>query len=525
VNVLDRFKNLFDGLDRVHGMFEVDKDLSSRQEKVQGKAVTMKAPVTIDLFQKHVSGEQGLGLVPIRDDQKCMFGALDVDDYTLDLLALNAEIQDKGMPLVVCRTKSGGAHCYLFMTEPLRADIMRNKLQEFAEGLGYPKIEIFPKQRKIKPNDIGSWINIPYFDAVSGDFNRFGYDAKGTPMMDLSVFVDYAEKHRITPGDLKDVKIEPKVVPFGDGPPCLQHLATNGFPEGTRNTGLLNMGVYAMKKYGDDWETALDDMNRKYMDPPLGSGETQQIIKSLTRKEYSYTCEQAPLCNFCHKQACFGKKYGIGGGSDGGDLETMLGELRKSYSTDLHGDEIQEEECIWFIDVDGVELQLTTFELFNQDKFRTKCAERLRKLPLKVRPQRWDALLKEKVENAGLVHFDPETGTYGHIVAALKEFCTRFGEAETRDDIMTGKVWTNEEGVMHFRHEYLWKFLLKAGIYRPRDDGKQLHVILKRLGAEKKQLMINRSQNLNKQVWALKEYAVPERDDEVPEAKRPTRPY
>jgi hypothetical protein len=524
VNVLERFKGLFNGLDRVHGKYEIDKDLSSRQVKVAGKAVTVKAAVTTELFQKHLDGEQGLGIVPIRDDQKCVFGALDIDEYDLDLPGLNQQVIDLGLPLVVCRTKSGGAHCYLF-SEPIRADIVRKKLKEFAEALGYPKIEIFPKQKEIRPNDVGNWINLPYFDALSGEFDRFAYNAKSEPIMDLLKFCEYGEHMQITLDELKVIKVEKRDLPFNDGPPCLQTLAMRGFPEGTRNTCLLNMGVYTRKKFGDDWKDELEVINHKLMDPPLKAAEVMTIQKSLERKDYHYTCEQSPLCDVCHKDACFGRKYGIGGGDGGAEMETMFGSLRKSVSYNLFGEEIQDENVIWVMDVDGIELQLTTGDLFSQDRFRTKCAERLRKLPLKVRPQRWDAMLKDKIENAELIEFPPETGTYGHIVSALKEFTTRYGEAETRDDILAGKVWRDEEGNMYFQHKDFWKFLIKSGIYRPRDDGKQLHGILRQLGAQKKQLMIDRAKNLNKLCWCVKDFAAPEKDDEMPEAKVPDRPY
>jgi hypothetical protein len=129
MSVLTHFRNLFDGLDRTYGKYEIDHDLSSRQEKVQGKAVTVRGAVTIDLFAKHLEG------VPIREDSTCAFGALDIDEYDIDLVDLNSRIQKANIPLVVCRTKSGGAHCYAFFDEPIRADIVRKKLKEFAEAL------------------------------------------------------------------------------------------------------------------------------------------------------------------------------------------------------------------------------------------------------------------------------------------------------------------------------------------------------------------------------------------------------
>ena len=525
MSVFTRFRNLFDGLDRTYGMYEIDHDLSSRTEKVTGKARTIRSAVTMEHYAKHLEGEQGLGIVPIKEDSTCVFGALDIDEYDLDHVALVKEIEEKKLPLIVCRTKSGGAHCYVVLEEPVRADILFDKLKKMAASLGYPKIEIFPKQTEIRPNDVGNWINLPYFDCQSHDTERYAFDADGKPIMKLEDFVEYADNRRVTLDQLKVLKPKKKDMPFDDGPPCLQTLVnSSGFPEGTRNNSLFNLGVYCRKKYADDWEDVLEEMNHKYMDPPLKSGEVQQVIKSVSRKEYQYTCEQPPINAVCHKDTCYTRRYGIGGGTGGADPEAMMGGLRKSVTRDLYGEEIQEEEVMWFLDIDGVEIQLTTMDLFSQDRFRARCAERLCKLPMKVRPQRWDLILKDRIENAGLVEFPPETGTYGQIVGALKDFVTRYGQAETRDDILAGKVWQNEEGFLHFSHKSFWDYLVKVGIYRQRDDGKQLHTILKKLGAEKRQLMIDSKLNKNVRVWVVKDFTVPE-DRDAPSTKEPKAPY
>jgi hypothetical protein len=522
VSVLHRFRSLYDGLDRVHGKYEIDKDLSSRQKKVTGKAVTLKANVTEDLFQMHFAGEQGLGLVPIRDDQRCVFGALDIDEYPLDHENLVERISNAGMPLVVCTTKSGGAHCYLFLSEPVRADIVMDRLREFAEALGYPEIEIFPKQKTLKPQDVGNWINLPYFDVVNGEFDRYALDAMGKPIMDLEKFCDYAEHMRVTKDELLAVKVEKAKVPFIDGPPCLQRLAEHGFPEGARNSGLLNVGVYCRKKFHDDWQERLGEMNHVHMKPPLPPQEVASLAKSLDRKDYGYTCDQAPINAVCGRDACLGRQYGIGGGDGGAELEQMLGGLQKSVSYNLQGEEIQDHKVIWFMTVDGTQIQLTTRQLFNQDQFREKCAERLRKLPPKVRPQRWDAILRDRIENAELVVFDSETGVYGHVVKALKEFVVRRGDSENRSDILAGKVWSDGKGYIWFRNEAFWDFLLKKGIYRPRDDAKEVHIILRNVGGEKKQLMIDSKKNVNKLCWRMVEF---EGGDESPEPKGADTPF
>lgn len=524
MSVFNRFRNLFDGLDRTYGKYDIDHDLSSRQEKVTGKPVTIKAAVTMELYAKHLEGAQGLGIVPIREDSTCNFAALDIDEYNLDLPALAREIAALKLPLIPCRSKSGGAHCYIFCEEPIRADILFKKLKLFAEALGYPSIEIFPKQTELRPNDVGNWINLPYFDCQKKNHDRYALDDKGEPIMKLEDFVEYADNKRVTLEQLKKLKPKRKDLPFDDGPPCLQRLAQRGFPDGTRNNGLFNLGVYCRKKFESDWEDKLEELNYAHMQPPLKSGEVQQVIKSVSRKEYQYTCEQPPINAVCSKDACYGRRYGVGGGMGGADPETMMGGLRKSVTKDLFGEEIQEDEVMWFMDIDGVELQLTTMDLFNQDRFRARCAERLCKLPMKVRPQRWDLILKDRIENAGLIEFPPETGTYGQIVNALRDFITRYGSAETRDDILAGKVWANDEGLLHFSHKSFWDYLVKVGIYRQRDDGKQLHTILKKLGADKKQLMIDSKLNKNIRVWVVKDFTVPE-DRDAPSTKEPKAPY
>jgi hypothetical protein len=50
---------------------------------------------------------------PINQDNLCKFGALDIDTYDLDHKALGAKIRKLKLPLLHCRSKSGGAHLVL----------------------------------------------------------------------------------------------------------------------------------------------------------------------------------------------------------------------------------------------------------------------------------------------------------------------------------------------------------------------------------------------------------------------------
>ena len=71
--------------------------------------------------------------------------------------------------MVVCRSKSGGAHCFLFVTEWVTATDAET-LQKISTSLGYGNSEIFPKQVKLHLDrgDIGNFLNLPYYNAEDG---------------------------------------------------------------------------------------------------------------------------------------------------------------------------------------------------------------------------------------------------------------------------------------------------------------------------------------------------------------------
>ena len=104
-----KFRELFDGLNRVRGSYKIDEDRTHEKDKVIGAAKTVKEPVQESHWVDHFEGREGLGIVPIRDDQCCVFAALDIDEYNLDLKKLNDEVYKLKLPFVTCRTKSARA--------------------------------------------------------------------------------------------------------------------------------------------------------------------------------------------------------------------------------------------------------------------------------------------------------------------------------------------------------------------------------------------------------------------------------
>jgi len=54
-------------------------------------------------------------------------GCIDIDTYPFDHLSLIKKIREEQLPLIVFRSKSGGAHVYCFIKEFVPAILMRNK--------------------------------------------------------------------------------------------------------------------------------------------------------------------------------------------------------------------------------------------------------------------------------------------------------------------------------------------------------------------------------------------------------------
>ena len=75
------FHALFAGLERAHGAY--NRINQSREDgKLKGDAVTKREPVTDALWAQHLEGQNGLGIVPVRDDATSVFAAIDNDSFT-----------------------------------------------------------------------------------------------------------------------------------------------------------------------------------------------------------------------------------------------------------------------------------------------------------------------------------------------------------------------------------------------------------------------------------------------------------
>ena len=435
VDLAKQFWGRFAGLERAYGQFKIT---ARRGNKVEGKAALIKEAVTIKQWRDHLAGKIGLGIVPIRDDATCVWGAIDVDEYDLDLTGINRQVKDLKLPLILCRSKSGGAHLYLFTNEPAPAELVRTKLMEMAVMLGRALVEVFPKQVRLASNkDFGSWLNMPYFNGAETD--RYALDqVKGTVITQPGAFLKLANRLAVSVIDLETMDLGQHEV-FPSGPPCLQILARQGFPEGSRNNGLYNVAVYLRKRHGETgWDKELDKINQSLMSPPLGHQEVAAVTKSVRRKAYEFKCQETPICQVCNREICLTREFGIRGAS--GDPGVTFGELLK----------INTDPPLYIWDVNGERLELTAIQIMDQRRFHLACFERIDTWPQFIKDVDWRNFVRKRLTSLETQDAPEEASLSGRLMAMLDDFFITRPPGRTREDLLLKKPWTND-GWTYFR--------------------------------------------------------------------------
>lgn len=490
---VERLAALFAGATEAHGTYVVSGQSDARG-KAKGTPRTVREPVTLKLWEEHVAGGAGLGIIPIRSDSMASWGCIDIDTYPLDHAALLRQIDALGLPIVVCRSKSGGAHLFLFTTEPVPAGEIREALRRIAAGIGRSNCEIFPKQSEIlvERGDLGNWLNMPYHDAERT--MRYGMVLTGA--LSLEQFLEHAESRRITPTQLAEIAVRADQDTVEDGPPCLEHLVANGFEPGTRNNGLQQLGVYFKKAFPDEWEQKLEDFNRTRMNPPKSSAELQGIIRGLQKKDYGYRCQEPPLNAHCNRTVCVTRKNGVNVG--GGIVLPNFGALTKQDTS----------PPIWFLDVEGKRLELTTEQLMSQTMFQRAAMERLNTLPPKVKEPIWQETIRGLLENVTIIEAPKDASLHGVFDDLLETFCTNQYAGRSRDEILLDKAWT-DGGTTYFRMSALRKFLTQQKFTDY--DPPKIMARLRDLGGKAQQMNFK---GLNRSVWAIPAFAAVEVEPE-----------
>ena len=441
-----KFKKIFEGNNSAYGQL-ILSGATNDKGKADGKAFIKRQPVTDNLWEDHLAGKDpALGVIPINEDNMCKWGCIDVDVYNVDHLVLMRNIKGFSFPLVTFRSKSGGAHLFLFAKEFIPASLMQSKLKAMADALGYAGSEIFPKQTEIlvERGDTGNFLNLPYHGGVRG--LRYAMKAGGEAASLESFYSIYDEwvqtREQVEEIVVKETKVQEA---FEQGPPCLNKLAVDGFGEGSRNNSLFNIAVFCKKAF-EDWENQVGQYNQKYMDPPLSYQEVQLVIKSVTKKGYDkYRCKEQPICGVCNAAKCRTKKFGVGFEEEQmPELDTLT--------------KITSNPPQWFLNVGGKRVELKTEQLHNPNLFAIAVLDQANVVSPIPKAQDWrEVYLKTLMQNLQEIEPLESLDPINQIVNLLYDFTVNRPAARTKEDMLNKMSWT-DEGFTYFRMDDFYSF-------------------------------------------------------------------
>jgi len=411
---------LYPGNTRSHGNYNPRTD----------KGFTNKDPLERAEFAKHLYGSMGVGLVPIQDDDTCTWGVIDVDVHGPDAYnttpeQVAADITRLDLPLIPCRTKRGGIHCCAFLSKQHPAAYVRGLLKKWAIQLGFPKSEIFPKQDKMIPEALGSWLNLPYLNA--DDTTR--YALIGGEKASLESFIKAAEtlkadqyvsapkngSNGASPASANAATVK---FNFKQAPPCVRKIFEEHAGENQRNNSLWMAAVWLKRQHPDDWKDMMLRFNDQAFARPLDAGEIKKIQGSVTKRDYAYKCKDEPCLSLCEKDLCKKLKFGVRMGTDYTNLP-VVDKLVK----------IASDPPKWIVHIYEAEIPMSTRQLATAYEFCLRVLDKTNKLLPIAKADEWamfvQDLLETKLETIGV-----EQGV-GHNDAFSSAFAQFIRDAQT----------------------------------------------------------------------------------------------
>jgi len=445
--LLDQFMSLFQGSKLAHGTYD----------KGTGNMATISAPATEEDYRRHIIGDQGLGIIPVNEEGKCFFGAIDIDIDTVSHVDLYKRVLTRNLPLNVCRSKSGGAHLYVFFKEPQNSVFVQSTLKKWAGLLGFPsKTEIFPKQTKSTTQNLGNWLNLCYFAA--NNTVRYAVNEKGS--LELEEFLEsvkyYTGKEKI------DESYTNGLIQIESMPPCLQELTKEGLPNGTRNVGLFSFGVFYRKSSPNGWEDKLRSHNQNYVSPPMASREVEALIKSLGARQYQYKCDEEPLCSHCDRKTCLTLPYGVGHRpweDENNYDEISVGNLRK----------ILTDPPTYVLEVNSKDMHLSSEEFRTFEKLRKRIFE-MRDLVIRpIKQAQWEQKIKGLLTTKTDIEAPDDASVFGSVSNRIDDFLSLSDRAKGREDLLRGLPIVEKESVL-FQVDFLQKYLISQKVSIPNQD-------------------------------------------------------
>lgn len=425
-----RFHELFRGAEKRHLTYDparlrlVDSKMEMKDENEDGP-LDCKGPPTVELWEKHLAGVRPLGISPLREDGLCRWGVIDVDQYcNLEHGALAAMIARLGLPLVVCRSKSGGAHLYLFATDWTSQAVMNAALVAIAARLDQANAETYPPA----PRKKGNCINMPNFGGDRSD--RCGVKAGGMEMT-VAELVATAEANRQSPESI--AALAAKRATSADKEPA---SATTS----ARVLRKLTERAAEIATMSDGRKRALHDtafLFGKYVLKGRIDEATMvgRLVAAGVEARLEHHIAESHVRNGL--EARLRKR---GQDDDDADDDGRFPEIEKIVIITGH------DEPMWRVTVaDYGDITLPSREVWKNDLFNLRCAERLRvgfkRLSVNAWADRLNVALRVAESEAAPRDESPEYV----FRMALQDFCFDRHTADVLEEIMLGKPYHDDD--------------------------------------------------------------------------------
>jgi hypothetical protein len=204
------------------------------------------------------------------------------------------------------------------------------------------------------------------------------------------------------------------------------------------------MGVYTRLKHESDWEKHLEECNHSYLKPPLSHKEVGAMVKSLEKKNYTYTCNNVPLSNHCNKEVCKNREFGIAAFQHI-DVGIIVDSISKMNS----------EPPMWVLSLEGVRSEVETEELLDQNKFRKICVNAINKIPGRMKGDDWDKFIRSKLADIEIIEAPKEAKISETVVSMLPMYLTSVPEGFNTRDMTMGRWVRNGTGYLMAGRNYI----------------------------------------------------------------------
>jgi hypothetical protein len=182
------------------------------------------------------------------------------------------------------------------------------------------------------------------------------------------------------------------------------------------------------------------------MEEPLTDREIENVIKSLSNKDYRYKCKQEPIRSFCESKICVKRKFGVGENVPGPEIEKI-----EKYPSD---------PPIYIVHIDAKQVEVDKLTLHEFDKFSVEVMDQLGQVLLPIGKVIWRKILNKIMSNPETYKILPVPET-ARLDYQLKELLGDFLNKATgkkMEDVKRGIPFT-ENGYSYFKYESFSKYL------------------------------------------------------------------